>query len=509
MKAVVYCRVSTKDQAKNLSLGTQERACREYCDGQGLEVARVFVEEGESAKTAQRPEFLKLLAYCSKHKDEIEFLVVYSVSRFARDKYDHHAVRSSLKKLGISLRSVTEPIDDSSVGKLMEGVLASFAEFDNDVRAERTIEGMKDALTKGRWTHQAPLGYLRGIRERGEPSLVADPACAHLVRQAYELYAAGTPPRAEVLSTIPDLGLRRRNGKRLSSESLTRLLTNPLYAGRVVLRKWAIAEKGDFEPLVSQELFERVQLILRSGRRTPVHHLRRNPEFPLKRFVRCAMCGGPLTGDWSRGRSKLYAYYRCWNPSCRAVKPRKEDLEMCFLSALERLSVGDAYARLFRAIVLDAWEARGATAKARRRALKQEAATLRARRDRLEKAFLYDRSIDRETFARQRSQLGELLNRISGERREEESNGVDVEAVAEFAEAVLRDPVTRWRRFRTAANLTLQELAFPEGLEFDGSGFRTAATSPIFGVLQAAAAGDSAVASPTGFEPEGVNHEDE
>ena len=501
MNAVIYCRVSTKDQAKNLSLRTQEKACREYCENQGKEVAKVFVEEGESAKTAQRPEFLKLLAYCSKHRDEIELLVVYSLSRFARDKYDHHAVHSSLKKLGISLRSVTEPIDDSSVGKLMEGVLASFAEFDNDVRAERTIEGMKEALAKGRWTHQAPLGYLRGVRERGEPSLVGDPACAHLVLQAFELCAAGTHTRAEVLNSVTDLGLRSRNGKRLSAQSLTRLLKNPLYAGWVVLRRWAIAERGDFEPLVGQELFEKVQLILGSGTQSPVRHLRRNPEFPLKRFVRCALCGRALTGDWSRGRSKLYAYYRCWNPSCRAVKLRKEALETCFLYALERLSVGDTYARLFRAVVRDAWKTRGASRKARERSLRREVASLEARRDRLEGAFLYDRSIDRETYARQQNQLGEQLARISGEKRQAESDEVDVEAVAEFAERILRDPVGSWRRFPTAAKLTLQELIFPQGLEFDGSGFRTAATSPIFGILQAAAAGDERVASPTGFEP--------
>lgn len=501
MKAVIYCRVSTKDQVKNLSLATQERACREYCENQGIEVARVFVEEGESAKTARRPEFQKLIVYCSKNKDQIGLLVVYSVNRFARDKYDHHAVSASLKRQGISLRSVTEPIDDSPMGKFLEGMLASWAEFDNDVRSETTIEGMKEALTRGRWTHQAPLGYLRGVRERGEPSLVGDPTCARLVRQAYELCAAGTHSRAEVLSSITDLGLRSRNGKKLNGQSLARLLTNPLYAGWVVVPKWAIAEKGDFEPLVDKELFQKVQLIIRGDRPMPLRRLRRNPEFPLKQFVRCGMCGGPLTGDWSRGRSKLYAYYRCWNPSCRAVKPRKEVLEACFLNALEQLSVSEAYARLFRGVVLDAWKVRGASRRARKRALRQESASLKGRRDRLEKAFLYDRSIGRETFARQQNQLGEQLARISREECEEESTRIEVEAVAEFAEGVLRDPVASWRRFPTAAKLTLQELVFPEGLEFDGSGFRTAATSPIYSVLQAVAAGDDGVASPTGFEP--------
>ena len=77
-----------------------------------------------------------------------------------RDKYDHFALRSHLQSLGISLRSATEPIDDTSTGKLMEGVLAAFAQFDNDVRSDRTRAGMRAALELGRWVFLAPLGYI-------------------------------------------------------------------------------------------------------------------------------------------------------------------------------------------------------------------------------------------------------------------------------------------------------------------------------------------------------------
>ena len=84
---------------------------------------------------------------------------MYNLTRFAREKYDHFALRAHLKSLGISLRSATEPIDDTSTGKLMEGVLAAFAQFDNDVRSDRTRAGMRAALELGRWTFPAPLGY--------------------------------------------------------------------------------------------------------------------------------------------------------------------------------------------------------------------------------------------------------------------------------------------------------------------------------------------------------------
>ncbi len=136
--AVIYVRVSTKEQTENLSLPTQLRACEEYCRRQGYEIRERFKEEGESAKTTDRTELQKLLKYCRANKGKVHFVVVYNLTRFAREKYDHFALRAHLKSLGISLRSATEPIDDTSTGKLMEGVLAAFAQFDNDVRSERT-----------------------------------------------------------------------------------------------------------------------------------------------------------------------------------------------------------------------------------------------------------------------------------------------------------------------------------------------------------------------------------
>jgi site-specific DNA recombinase len=114
-------RVSTKEQTENLSLPTQLRACEEYCRREGYEILEQFREEGESAKTVDRPQLQRLLKYCRTHKGKVHFVVVFNLTRFAREKYDHFALRSHLKSLGISLRSATEPIDDTSTGKLING----------------------------------------------------------------------------------------------------------------------------------------------------------------------------------------------------------------------------------------------------------------------------------------------------------------------------------------------------------------------------------------------------
>jgi len=225
--AVIYVRVSTKEQTENLSLPTQLRACEEYCRRQGYEILERYHEEGESAKTTDRSQLQALLKYCRTHKGKVHFVVVYNLTRFAREKYDHFALHAHLKSLGISLRSATEPIDDTSTGKLMEGVLASFAQFDNDVRSDRTRAGMKAALELGRWTFPAPLGYLNAPKW-SNTSLVHDPERSPLMRQAFEDLATGQYSKQEVIARATEAGLRSRKGLKLSPQSFGQMMRNPI-----------------------------------------------------------------------------------------------------------------------------------------------------------------------------------------------------------------------------------------------------------------------------------------
>ena len=339
MKAVIYCRVSTKEQVQNLSLQTQEKLCTDYCVKNDYEVDRIFVDEGESAKTAERPEFIKLLAYCRENKGRIQTLVVYTLSRFSRNTNDHFTLRALLAGFGITLRSVTEPTDESSTGKLMEGILAAFAQFDNDVRAERTIAGMKAAIDKGRWTFQAPLGYLNALCPAGQPTLVHDLERRQLVKKAFELYATGQHAKNEVLRIVTNMGLSTRKGKHVTPQTFSNMLRNPLYAGWISVAKWGEPKLGNFEPLVGEEVFEKVQLFLQGKPISLVPHFRNHPDFPLRGFVKCGKCGKPLTGSWSKGRAKQYPYYRCPDSQCKGVNVRKEKIENEFGLLLEKLQL--------------------------------------------------------------------------------------------------------------------------------------------------------------------------
>lgn len=298
--AVIYVRVSTKVQTENLSLPTQLRACEEYCRRQGYEVLERFHEKGESAKSTDRSQLQNLLTFCRLNKGRVHFVVVFNLTRFAREKYDHFAQGAHLKSLGISLRSATEPIDDTATGKLMEGVLAAFAQFDNDVRSDRTRAGMKAALELGRWVFLAPIGYLNAPRSLGK-RLIHDPERAPLLRRAFEEYATGQYRKEQLLKRARNWGLTNRRGKPLTSQAIGVLLRNQLYAGIIDVPGYGVRDKrGDFEPIITEDLFQRTQAVLSGRLPSTAPRLQGHPDFPLRSFVRCASCNRGLTGAGRR-----------------------------------------------------------------------------------------------------------------------------------------------------------------------------------------------------------------
>ena len=187
----------------------------------------------------------------------------------------------------------------------MENMLAAIAQFDNDHKAQRTKTGMHEALSRGRWTHRAPFGYVNGNPKAGEPSLRPDTERAPILSQAFKMVATGRYRVAQVLRTVTASGLVTRKGRPLTAQTFGALLRNPIYAGSFSAKAFGLATvRGDFEPLVSEALFRRVGAVLAGPAPTP--HDLNNPEFPLRRFVVCDLCATPLTGSAPKGRSRRY-----------------------------------------------------------------------------------------------------------------------------------------------------------------------------------------------------------
>src|SRR5713101_4669243 len=168
MNGVIYCRVSSKEQIEGTSLESQRLACEEYARSNNIGVLKVFIEQGESAKFADRTKLIELLDFCRENKGKVQILLVWKVDRFARNVNDHFNIKASLLKYDVRIVSVTEPIDAKPEGKLMETILAGFAQFDNDVRAARTVQGMHKKLEDGIFPWKAPLGYQSADRNGGK-----------------------------------------------------------------------------------------------------------------------------------------------------------------------------------------------------------------------------------------------------------------------------------------------------------------------------------------------------
>ena len=498
--AVIYVRVSTKEQTENLSLPTQLRACEEYCRRHGYEILERFHEEGESAKTTDRTKLQALPKYCRTHKGRVHFVIVYNLTRFAREKYDHFALRAHLNSLGISLRSATEPIDDTSTGKLMEGVLAAFAQFDNDVRSDRTRAGMRAALELGRWTFPAPLGYLNAPKWSGK-SLVHDPDRAKLVKRAFEDLATGRYTKQEVIARATAAGLRSRKGLTLSPQSFGQLMRNPIYIGRIESPDYGVSTRGDFEPIVDEATFYRAQAVL-DGRVVVSGPRQRNrPDFPLRGFVRCEACGQPLTGSWSKGRNGRYAYYHCQR-QCRAVNVSRAELEGAFVDELALLQPTPGYMRLVKDRILHVWEQRRAEANERTTERERRVKAIQQKLDRLDEAFLYSESIDLTSYSRQRDKLREELTLAQIDRHTEAVDELDVQGILAFAERILPRASDLWVQASLDYKQRLQQLFFPEGIAYDGDRFnRTAATAPLFNYLAPFESADEKVVNRGGLEP--------
>ncbi len=431
----------------------------------------------------------------------MHFVVVFNLTRFARDKYDHFALRSLLRSLGISLRSATEPIDDTSTGKLMEGVLAAFAQFDNDCRSDRTRAGMKAALELGRWTFLAPLGYLNAPRAMGK-SLMVDPERAPIVRRMFEEYSTGRYTKQQVLQQACALGLTNRRGRPVTSQAIGMILANRLYAGIVDVPEYGVrAKRGDFDPLITEDLFYRVQSVLSGRVPSTAPQKRAHPDVPLRAFVRCESCGRGLTGSWSKGRSGYYPYYHC-RPACRAVNVPKAKLEGLFADELARLQPSPGYMRLLKEPVLQVWKARKAAVRDELANAERAAKTIQLKLDRLDEAFLFERSIDIDTYDRHAEKLRQELTLARIDRHSRQLDELDVEGILAFAERVLPRAADLWVQASLEQRQRFQQLFFPEGIAFDGRSLvRTGATAPAFSYLQPIERGNERMVDLTGIEP--------
>lgn len=314
MYAQLYIRVSSLDQTKNFSLESQEEICRKVAQDRGYEVDKVFREAGVSAKTANRPELIKLLEYCRLHKNKIASVMVYKYDRLARNTLDFLAVKAKLAENGIKLESATEQVDDSPSGKFVETLLAGIAQMNNEVSAERIRAGVQKRFFAG-LTSKPPLGYKMQLVD-GKKTPVPDDNFEAL-QKAWLLMAVGSKSLSEITRIMNDQGLRVRWGnlhKKITIQAASKIFKNTFYFGFLTSKKhpdWIA--KGVHRPMITEDTYNQVRAVILGKTRNSFAVKRRvyNPQFPLRGLVKCSVCRGNMVAGNVRGRSKIYPKYWC------------------------------------------------------------------------------------------------------------------------------------------------------------------------------------------------------
>ena len=316
--AALYARVSSDRQDVDLSVAAQLRALRDYAAKNGYLVVREFVDEAESGRIADRPQFRKMIDEASRTDAPFREILVWKFSRFTRKREHAVAFKSMLRRKGVRVVSITEHADDTPTGKLMEAIIESVDEFYSENLAEEVKRGMREAASRGFWMgSRTPYGYNRvmvpdGAKKR--PTLELDQDAALVVKRIFDLAEAGTG-MLKITRALNDEGIASPTGKLWSKNGIHFILRNEVYTGTLL---WGSRGKDKAEPvrieknfpaIVSKAQFRRVNKLMHSRAPKRTHPRRVGSTYLLSGLVKCHRCKRALSGQ--DAKSGQFAYYVC------------------------------------------------------------------------------------------------------------------------------------------------------------------------------------------------------
>ncbi|MGB9236824.1 MAG: recombinase family protein [Terriglobales bacterium] len=343
-KVLAYARVSTPRQGeKGVSLTEQKSAIERYAEQHNLQIVRWFEERETAAKTG-RHEFTTMLRLLRlKVADGV---IIHKIDRSARNLKDW-ADLGKLVDAGADIHFATENLDLKTVaGRLSADIQAVVAAHYSRNLREEAKKGFYGRLKQGYYPLRAPVGYLD---QGGAKPKVADPQRSQLVRQAFELYAAGNFSLPALATEMARRGLRNRSGGHVTVNGLATMLKNPFYIGLMKIDRTGETFRGNHDPLISTELFENVQATL-TGKRADRTRIQL---YTFSRIVRCASCNYSLIAE----RQKGHTYYRCHNrpfktPAvCPPTSIREDQLDKAITAALADIDLSTEEVAAVRALV--------------------------------------------------------------------------------------------------------------------------------------------------------------
>ena len=480
--AVIYLRVSTEEQVDNFSLDTQAEICKKEADRNNLKVIKIFREEGRSAKTISgRPELVELLRFCKQNRKSLGAVIIYRLDRLSRQTSDYLSIRKILISNDIKLISASEPTGTSPTDTLLETIMASFAQHDNDVRSERTKNGMYARFKSGLISRRPPLGYIMNT----DKIPVEDPEAWHLMVQCWDLMATGTKGLREMTRIMDKMGLHTvHKGKKIKIrvQTIQKIFRSKFYAGILTSDTYNEEVQGQHKPMVSLEQFYKVQDIL-DGRCVSknVSNLKKdrsNEVFPLRRVVKCAECGIGLTAGWSKGRSKRYPYYRCAG-GCKTTSIRAEKLDEAVVSLLQSIQPKKECIELFTQYVLEEYERRLKNVIKAKNVADSEIQHLKDMRKVLVEKNMIGIYTD-EIFMEQNALIEKKLQKAHVAKSDSTIEKYDMQKLSKFMKETLNDLGATYKKSTVPQVRALLGSIFPSGIQYCNNGTLNHEINPMY-----------------------------
>lgn len=405
-RAVVYIRVSTKEQAETgrYSLSTQKSICESLAKQKGYTIVRVFDDPGKSGTSIQRAGLQAMLEYIRENK--VDAVIVQDTDRLARNVQDHLVIKSLLLRCKTELLSATQPtIDSSPEGTLLDTILAAVNQLYSDQNSRKVTKNMAKKAEKGWLPRSAYLGYKNVKDPSGENIIALDEERSPFIIKAYELFGTGNYSVRSLADKLYEDGFRNKLGKRIGKNPIYSLLRNPFYLGKIIWKDQTY--NGNHKPLINQETFDKVQNILteRGGKgcRERKHY------FLLRGYAYCS-CGRRMQAEHHPRKQK--SYYCCSaGKACDEPYIDLQELERQAAALFKQIQFSETFQELVLSKLRKLFDQRKAKIQREQQVLVNQRTALEQKRDTAEEK-LFKSILSDEDFSRIRTQIVEELEAI-------------------------------------------------------------------------------------------------
>ncbi len=339
MKAIILARVSTKEQQEEgQSIPAQVRRVTEYALKKEFQVAHTF-QIAESSNKDTRKQFDQIIALINKSKEPIA-LIVDTVDRLQRS-FRETPILDKLRKEGkLELHFLRENLivsqNANSAQLMLWDMCVIFAS--NYVRqlSDNVKRSKEQCIRNGTWSSKAPFGYKNITLLSGRKSIIIDQDKAPYVIKMFELYATGLHSFQTVANEMDRLGIKNAYGRQILPSRIEVTLKNPFYYGTMRIKGNLYSHT--YPPLISENLFQKVQRIMQGHNKAPVQYA--GKPILLRGLMTCKQCGCTITGDIKKEK---YVYYSCANSKkiCKKIWVREEQLLETLLKYLDHIELTD------------------------------------------------------------------------------------------------------------------------------------------------------------------------